>query len=434
MVNIKLEKLFLMIAIPLGILYIILILPNFKPDEDQHAWRAYDVSQGNLISGEIVYPSDYWTYGTLEMTNYEQYEKALKVKTDYNNTVSSTSAAGGYYFMNYIPAALGIVIARVLGLNITVANIISRTMNYIVFLLLGYSAIRILTKGKFIMFVYLLNPMVLYMASAISADSLINSFSILFIAYALELIDNKKTVTVKQFAILLCLLWIPVRGKIVYLPLILLLFPLLRNNIHQKYFCSRFKDCIKRHRVKIIIGILGIGSMVYFLAKTLLINYLSDALVIVLFHPLVFGKCLVKTMQMYGKMYITSFSGGWLNWFSLENNTGSAELYLFMLFFSPFFCKEDGYVFSQRVLFFVMGVGMALGIFVASFVAWNDWNSDIITGVQGRYHIPFIVLLVVSILNKNIKFQYIKYRDCVYSFLLVFVNFLTLWVNIKYFM
>ena len=78
MVNIKLEKLFLMIAIPLGILYIILILPNFKPDEDQHAWRAYDVSQGNLISGEISYPLDYWTYGTLEMTNYQQYKKALK--------------------------------------------------------------------------------------------------------------------------------------------------------------------------------------------------------------------------------------------------------------------------------------------------------------------------------------------------------------------
>lgn len=433
MVNIKLEKLFLMIAIPLGILYIILILPNFKPDEDQHAWRAYDVSQGNLISGEISYPLDYWTYGTLEMTNYQQYKKALKAKTDYNNIVSSTSAAGRYYFMNYIPAALGIVVARMLGLNITIANILSRTMNYLLFLLFGYSAIRIMTKGKFIMFVYLLNPMVLYMASAISADSLINSFSMLFIAYALELMDNKKTVTVKQFVILLCLLWIPVRGKIVYFPLILLLFPILYNNIYQKYSCRRFRDFIKKHRVKIVLAILGIGSISYFLGKMLLINYLPNALVIVLFHPLVFGKCLVNTMQMYGKMYITSFSGGWLNWFSLENGTGSAELYLLMLFFSPFLCKEDGYEFRQRVLYFVMGVGMALGIFVASFVGWNDWNSNVIMGVQGRYHIPFIILLVLSMLNKNIKFHNRKYRDCVYSILLILVNLVTLWVNIKYF-
>ncbi|MGN1299285.1 MAG: hypothetical protein ACI4UE_04815 [Candidatus Scatovivens sp.] len=43
------EKMFLLFAIPIGILYMTFLLPTFAPDENYHAYRAYQISEGQII-------------------------------------------------------------------------------------------------------------------------------------------------------------------------------------------------------------------------------------------------------------------------------------------------------------------------------------------------------------------------------------------------
>lgn len=47
--NKHIEKMFLLFAIPIGLLYMIFLIPTFAPDENYHAYRAYQVSEGEFI-------------------------------------------------------------------------------------------------------------------------------------------------------------------------------------------------------------------------------------------------------------------------------------------------------------------------------------------------------------------------------------------------
>lgn len=431
MQKVRLEELFLLIAIPLGILYILLIVPNFKPDEDQHIWRAYDVSQGNTISDEIEYPRDYWTYGTGGMTNYTKYREGLSSVTDYSDLVSSTSAAGNYYFISYIPAAAGIAIARFMGWNTVISSLLARTMNYLFFLIAGCISIRLIPSGKFVLLVYLLNPMTMYMASAISADSLINSFALLYIAYALKLLKKNENIKLIHFIVLFCLLWVPVRTKIVYFPLVVLAAPLafraLKKNVCFKEVCN----IIVNHQWKCIVFVFVSGILVYFLAGLLLMGRVSKNVDIVL-SPFLFGKYLVNTIKN-GENIFTSFSGSLLNWYALENNTGSAELYIVLLIISPLFTDEEAYSVLLRCLFAFLGFGTLLLIFAGCFIGWNDPSAGVISGVQGRYYIPFMILFNIAMIDSRFRFRWIRYRNLLYGIMLSIVNLMTIGVNALFF-
>ena len=46
----KIEKIFLNIVIPVGLMFIVFMIPGHVPDEAAHFYKAYDISSGNLVT------------------------------------------------------------------------------------------------------------------------------------------------------------------------------------------------------------------------------------------------------------------------------------------------------------------------------------------------------------------------------------------------
>ena len=66
-----------------------------------------------------------------------------------------------------------------------------RLSNILIYLILGYFTIKCIPFGKLLMFAYLCIPMLIHQASSVSADALINSSTLLFIAYNMKLLFSK---------------------------------------------------------------------------------------------------------------------------------------------------------------------------------------------------------------------------------------------------
>ena len=91
----KIEKIFLLTIIPIGLLYIIFMLPTYAPDESAHIWRAYDISQGNIFTrqnrktGEAIginIPQILIDAKQENLNNYDKLKELLIKKTNYNDT------------------------------------------------------------------------------------------------------------------------------------------------------------------------------------------------------------------------------------------------------------------------------------------------------------------------------------------------------------
>ena len=72
---------------------------------------------------------------------------------------------------------------------------IARILNLIVGLILGYYSIKLIPFGKLLLTIYMFLPMYFQQEASISADSLINSVAIFFIAYNLYFESNERTLT-----------------------------------------------------------------------------------------------------------------------------------------------------------------------------------------------------------------------------------------------
>lgn len=131
------EKLFVTIAIPIGIMYLVFMLPGYTPDAAAHTWRAYEVSKGQFLGrddSKVEVPKVI-EENRENIVKYNQFNNLLEKKTDYTDTVETPSPAKSYSFLLYLASGTGLLIGRIFHLNIFVATYIARSFNLIIFLI-----------------------------------------------------------------------------------------------------------------------------------------------------------------------------------------------------------------------------------------------------------------------------------------------------------
>lgn len=168
--------------IPLGILYIFAFPINRHPDEFQHFLRAAEISEGHVISkhykgGRVGRNLDanYQYIDTLK--NYKTSFKEMELKKSSSKYEYGFWNTALYSFTCYIPQTLGIFIGKLLNLPIYMYDYLGRLFNYICFLLITYMAIKISPIKKLTMFIVLLLPITIELATSLSPDSLIIAIS-----------------------------------------------------------------------------------------------------------------------------------------------------------------------------------------------------------------------------------------------------------------
>ena len=212
------QKLFLCLSIPAILLFVITIPALQGFDEATHFLRAYQVSTGDFVSerfgkragGPIPINVSNMNDAALndlirsaqsglhEKAHIGYYKTYLKENHPDKNIVNKYFAGSAVYSpVSYAPQSIGIFLARTLRLPLLSYIYIGRILNAAVFIALAYLAIRLAPKGKWALFAVAALPTTLTAASTLSPDALLNGAALVLVALFLKALFDRAEIKPK---------------------------------------------------------------------------------------------------------------------------------------------------------------------------------------------------------------------------------------------
>mgnify|MGYP003296802774 CR=1 FL=1 len=428
----KIEKVFLSFMIPVGLLYLIFMIPSYVPDEYAHIWKAYQVSEGVIFTpideqgnSHTEVPEFFKTSIIGYINKYSDMNKAISEKTDYNNKVEVETTAQNYPPFLYLFSSIGLFISRVIGLNGLLAQYVARMLNFIVFLILSYYSIKIIPFGKLLVSCFLFIPMVLQQAASISGDSLVNATCIFFTAYNLYLLFKKDKITRKeQIAYILLSIFIGI-AKVVYIPLVGLSMLLIGS-----------KNLDKKNKTILITTSIILGCIISVAWYIFSIQYKGNVAYLemnnvnggeqiknLIKYPVHLITVIVRTLQSQGTAYLFMMMGANLGWLEINIPTLTIIGFMILVVLSIFF--ENNKVelnWKQKTWTILMFLFAVVLVLLALYVSWTPVGADQVQGVQGRYFLPVILLPLICFSQKE-NYVRIKNVNLIMMTLLSLLNF-----------
>lgn len=188
--EIPLEKLFLHIIIPLGLIFMLVLPIGRVPDEDKHFYRAYEISEGYLLSdknedgiGGRFLPEDVSMIFN-ENNHYITYDQEialLQVHTSDTKIFVQYPTSALYCFIVYIPQAIGIALGRILNLPTLLIAYFGRLFNFAFFVAGIYYEIKLIPYKKASLIMICLFPMMMQEAVSLSADVMTSLSAIIWL-------------------------------------------------------------------------------------------------------------------------------------------------------------------------------------------------------------------------------------------------------------
>lgn len=456
--NLNYPRLFLLIGGFFG-LAMLLITPPFQvPDEHDHFFRAVMIASGQFVTRKYPFrktekakvPLKYLQGSggivpisvpyTTRMVNHklpfhpENKQRftdikkmlSLPLKMPGQPDVFINTSAGGYAPLLYLPAALIITIGKSLALSPLWLMYLGRLANLLVYLSLIYGAIKITPTGKPLFLLLALMPMSLFLAPSLSIDGIIIAASMLLTAELLNLAyHDQQPVKRRTWFIIPSTLTLLALGKIVYCPLILLLFLSPKVLIGQE-----------RSRLYLFISSLALAGTSYLLwhwlkgmtgtppevtnipfdftsfqAKDELLPLLDSQkqLQFLQNYPGSIFTILNHTIQEQGQHYIESFIG-LLGWLDTKLPTWVYISYPFALIAGAISCQPTSHrPLTEKTLLTLLWATCSGAILLGFYLFSTPVGNAIIGGIQGRYFIPialpFLFIFSISyrspIITKN---------------------------------
>lgn len=432
------EITFLLISLFYFGTFLILNPPFEAPDEPIHFYSAYNLAQNGFAgfkTNKISVSKNIECLGYAGVQSLDRVTNFDEVKScmvgEKNKTVTSIFGVSNRVsssFLGHVSQALFIKIVTLFTNSPLVIFYFGRLGNFIVSFLILYFAIKICPRYKNIILFIGLTPMFVQQITSLSYDAIVNSISLLFIAYVLELITSKKVISFSSLLIPILFLTIILTVKFVYLPLIVLLFFIPKNKFKNKlqricYYASIF----------IVPGLIYyvVNNILYHGDSTLVSTVSGKNLEYILNHPLQLFPIAVKTLKVNGWFYLKSIVG-FFDWFRYSLSDFSVFAWYICMFYLIF--GHDGILKNKKVvqyLIFCFGILISIaGIFASMYFSWSAYKLSYVDGVQGRYFIPLIMPFMLIMMPKVKKFNL---ND---SFIYCFCNmmlFQTLFYLITYF-
>lgn len=425
----KIDLLFVYFMIPLGLAFTFAMLPDFIPDEQSHFQRAYLLSNFDFRQGINVFVDS--DYGVQKIKSYDELFKMFYINLHPSYTLQTEAA--NYHFITYLVPAVALVIGKILHLSVYTCYYLGRMANLAFFIALVSYAIKITPKCKILIFAFCCNPMLIHLVASYSSDSPIFAVCILAIANCLYLFFKEEKISNKDIIITMSLIVFIALVKYIYLP------------IFGIYFCL-FKKLLKIEKkqwITILVCLL-FGVLLYFLSKYLKTEFTTPAphlehskimkvdgakqIQFLLSDKLNLFKMFYSTLLEKKSFYLNTMVS-YLGWFTIAIPTLSYYLFFGILIASV--CVESSNMKVGRRAWstFIVVVDAAL-IILGMYLFWTTVGIYVTDGVQGRYFLPLILLLGVSLSNGILK----KLNNILYFIpLFVLINVPVIITIFKYF-
>ncbi len=432
--TLKPHKFFITFASSFGLIILLLTPPFQVPDEIIHFYKAYQISEGNFISikqndriggflptsiikitGPFLGLRWYNHTKTNRKIIFEQFKVPLK---DNERTFADFPNNAMYSPVCYIPQALSIFVFRKLNLPPLYIFYGARLFTLLFWIFGIYKAIKIIPFYKWLFALIALLPMSLYINMSLSADVMTNLLSFFFIAYTLKYAYSKTNVTYNNFLILLLLIILLASTKLVYTPLVLLIFLIPKKNFMDKKhyfiqislvfiiaFCTVIFWSIKLNNLYLPYNLYNrqfrdAASLIECVNAYAQMEYLTNHNIYII---RVLINSMVQSFDMYFRGYIGTF--GWL-----DTLLPIRFIYLAysVLFGIALIEKSNTIIINlkQKIIIAISIIITISLVLLSQHLSWNCVGGEIIVTIQGRYFIPVFPLLFI--LFYNTKFNYTK--------------------------
>ncbi len=483
----KIEYLFLVFAIYIGVMFSFLTPIRGGADEYVHIANSY-MHSSNILGLEaldeqgdlLVRKSD--EYDLSNPINYNVFDlqmiyDGLSLSGSGNDELVPVKARFTEAFnVLYIPQTVGITIARILNLGFVPMMVFSRVLNLLAYAGLCFLAIKKIPFYKSTLALIALTPIPLQTAASFSYDTLIIGASFWFIAFCFNLIYEKDKVERKDIILLVLFSLFISQSKAVYVMLIGL--SLLIPNIKFKekkealiaksavvlvglFFWIFANSSLISVHASDIVGASGTTGVNNVSAETIFeeantntnIKNMSnnqleiidvstgeeailangDSSVYYSFSYILKNipatiRLVANTIGEKTELYIYEMFGGKLGEViitPISINWIYIIAVIIILLLSTI--QKDGFEIKfkgfNKLASLIIILGVS-GMIVLACITWTPSNYETIFGIQGRYFIPILPLVFFSITFGNIRVK--KSMDGLLMFSLVAVNMLIL--------
>lgn len=416
------EFAFLAVALAVGLFLSIGLPTNVSLcfDDQIHVGRIFELSQGHdapPLNGAVLLESMSWSVNENDVYSHRldtlRDERAFTRQMDELGAQATDGEERELHWQfsdtGYLTQALGMALARWLGLPIHVQLIFARVANMLTYVLLCFLAVKVLRRFKMVMACAALLPAAIYQACSLTYDPTGTALCYLGIALAVDAMMDRRTPLswARALGMLLCFV-VGSLTKIVYIPLILLALLLPRSKFSSNAARIWFKTMVLVLCAAVVLAMMAnVAGGGVALQDSRSAEADSNAqMTFLLSHPLTylgyFFSYLWEHFDVYflevnrvSWAYIGSVSGTW-SWISLG-----------LMLFVAFTDNPDGC--GQRLnwrlrLAMLIIAGLAVGMtFTTMYVAFSAVGAKDFGGVQARYFIPVMPLLLMLLNPEGVR-------------------------------
>ncbi|HMK53518.1 MAG TPA: DUF2142 domain-containing protein [Methanobacteriaceae archaeon] len=416
--EIRPEKVFLVLSLVFGIIFLIVTPPFQVPDESAHFNKAYYVSDGQVIPTKnqleqgYLFPKSVDTaevnfsnlpFNPDSKVNIAAIPSLVNLPLNQNDKkLLNISNVLFYPPLPYAAPAFIFIFLKFFNISPLILMYLGRIVNLLLWIFFVYMAIKITPIHKWSFFALSLMPMSIFMAGSLSADSFNMGLAFLVIAFFLNLAfdENRKKIKFKDILLLSLLIWMLSLSKQGYAVLLLLflIIPLNKFNnnlIRWKYFVFAVLSTLA---TTFIWNFLSKDANPFFhnVGSNFSISYIFS-------NVLIFLNMILHTLSVLDEKYLISFVGNF-GWLDTPMPEWLVYLYLAFLIIVAFTDKTRIKIdLKAKLIFIITFVVECLFIFFYLYITWNPPGSSIIGGIQGRYFIPIAPLVLLLVYNRKDK-------------------------------
>jgi len=408
--HLRVDSVYLALALFFGVLSVFLVPPFQTPDENSHFYRMWSFAKGQIVVADdstVVLPQSIvelpkalgsgmidWTQSWYSVRNTAQY---LTRPIDGPPTRVFNSA-GGYGPIGYLPGIAAAQATRVAGRSPLASLYLGRILNLLTAVLMTYFAIRVAPFGKGLFALVGLFPMTLSQYASLGPDALAISGALLFVALTLRYAQRR---AIGRWDVVLlavsAALLLNAKPGYQLLALLVFLVPLAAFGGRRRYALSTLA-VLGAVAVLALIPMLLAPSDNEAIAELWGPGYQGhpgQQIAFVLQHPWAFVRVLAATFDTY-TMVLLQQSVGVLGWLTIF----LPQTVMALCFIGA------GIVLSYREPMPLLGWqrGVLLGVALLSiltvtaalYIGSTATAAPLVSGLQGRYYLPFLPLLFLS--------------------------------------
>lgn len=428
--NYKIDKICFWLIIILGSI-ISFLYPLYQiPDELTHINMTYkEMNYENISFNDSI--NNYADSGSItrnpnKRVNAKEYFN-LKQKLN----IKLQKKIPSVRLIRHLPQSLALYLGMIFNFPVLIVITLAEFLALLFYAFCCKKAINLMPFKKEILMMIMLLPVCLQQMGSFSYDVVLNSFCFILFAYIMHIKFTKERFDIKD-VIILTLLNVSIlliKPPYVLISLLALLIPLNKYNIEIGTIRIT-RSTIEKNKKILSLMMLVLLLLIMLLCYKVLpkIEYGKVLLALVYNIPITI-KMFINTLQNYFSEYVISIWGN-LGWFDLRlsNIFVIFSIICFVITCFNNYNEKDQPIGSQfKKLEIISIFGVSLLIFFIVIISLIPWtfsvsNLDIssmtykdvsyyygilafVGGVQGRYFIPILPLIVLPIFNKKVSIE-----------------------------